>query len=364
MRILFALPGLHRVERGAEVAFMSIATALAQGGDEVTLIGSGTPRAGTPYRFIHAGAVPRERFEALPSIPVLRGDTAYEEASFVPGLLKAYRPYSYDVTVTCGFPFTNWTLRRPVRGGRPPHVFVTQNGEWPAISDKSEYRFFGCEGLVCTNPDFFENSRDRWNAALIPNGVAMERFRNAKPDRAAFGFPPGAKIVLMVSALIESKRVADGVRAVAELPDVHLVCAGDGGLRDEIDALAERLMPGRFTRLTVTPGQMPALYRSADLFLHLSRDESFGNVYVEALASDLPIVAHDMARVRWIVGDDAILVDTTDHVRLVAALQDAVDQADRSDPSRVRRAEQFDWTSVAARYRDFLTSVVANTSSI
>ena len=343
---------------------MSVASALAKGGDEVTLIGSGMPHAGTPYRFIHAGAVARERFEALPSIPVLRGDTAYEEASFVPGLLKAYRPRSYDVTVTCGFPFTNWVLRRPARGGRPPHVFVTQNGEWPAVSDKSEYRFFGCEGLVCTNPDFFENSRDRWNAALIPNGVDMAKFRTAKPGRAAFGFPADARIVLMVSALIASKRVADGVRAVAELPDVHLVCAGDGGLRDDIDALAERLMPGRFTRLTVSSAQMPALYRSADVFLHLSRDESFGNVYVEALASDLPIVAHDMARVRWIVGDDAVLVDTTDHARLVAALRTAVYQTPGSDPARTRRAEQFDWASVAERYREFLTSVVAEANAI
>ena len=41
MRILFALPGLHRHDRGAEVAFIAIARELARAGHAVTLIGSG-----------------------------------------------------------------------------------------------------------------------------------------------------------------------------------------------------------------------------------------------------------------------------------------------------------------------------------
>ena len=43
MRILFALAGLHRVNRGAEVAFISIALELARTGHKVALIGSGPP---------------------------------------------------------------------------------------------------------------------------------------------------------------------------------------------------------------------------------------------------------------------------------------------------------------------------------
>ena len=42
MKILMALPGLHRVSRGAEVAFESVASGLAQSGEiEVTVAGSG-----------------------------------------------------------------------------------------------------------------------------------------------------------------------------------------------------------------------------------------------------------------------------------------------------------------------------------
>ena len=162
MRILFALSGLHRHDRGAEIAFISLAEELARLGESVTLIGSGKQRSSTPYRFITAGSLARENFEFLPSIPFLRDDCAYEELTFVPSLLKRYRPNDYDVTLTCGYPFSNWILRRPTLWGqRPPHVFVTQNGDWPARANNAEYRFFGCEGLVCTNPDYYERTKSR-----------------------------------------------------------------------------------------------------------------------------------------------------------------------------------------------------------
>ena len=141
MRILFALPGLHRHNRGAEVAFISLAEELTRFGETVTLIGSGTHRGSTPYRFVSAGSLTRESFESFPSIPFLRNDCAYEELTFVPCLLKTYRPKDYDITLTCGYPFVNWTLRRPtLRGYRPPHVFVTQNGDWPAYAKNAEYQ--------------------------------------------------------------------------------------------------------------------------------------------------------------------------------------------------------------------------------
>ena len=58
MRILFALPGLHRVRRGAEVAFESIAQHLALGGGhEVTLFGSGRESPPRAYRFQRVPAV-------------------------------------------------------------------------------------------------------------------------------------------------------------------------------------------------------------------------------------------------------------------------------------------------------------------
>lgn len=356
MRILFALAGLHRVDRGAEIAFMSIAAQLARQGEEVTLIGSGPDRRGSEYRYIQVGSMRRETFERWPALPMFRNETAWEEASFACGLLRAYRPWDYDVTLACSYPWTNLALRRPAAGGRPPHVFVTQNGDWPAHSDQSEFRLFGCDGLVCINPDYFERNRNCYRSALIPNGVDTARFSPGPPDRERLGIPTGARVVLMVSAFIPSKNVHEAINAVARLPETILVVAGDGPLREEMRQLAERHIPGRYMQLTLAADEMPSLYRSADVFLHLSRDESFGNVYVEAMASGLPIVSYDLPRTRWIVGDLGHLA--ADRDALVVQLRRALVEGDALSGPLVARAKQFDWSSVALRYREFLDQVV------
>jgi glycosyltransferase involved in cell wall biosynthesis len=364
MRILFVLPGLHRFDRGAEIAFIAVASELAKMGDTVTLIGSGSERAGSPYRFLRTTSLRREHFESFPSIPTLRSEYAYEELTFVPGLLRRYRPADYDVTITCSYPFSNWVLRRPAFGRlRPPHVFVTQNGDWPAFANNSEFRFFGCEGLVCTNPDFYERNKARWRCRLIPNGVDCDRFSPGSAQRDLFDIPTDRPIVLMVSALIPTKRVEVGVDAVSRIPKAHLVVAGDGPLRDIITDKAAQLLPGRFTCLSVSPEQMPALYRSADVFLHLSKNEPFGNVFVEAMACGLPVVGHDSPRSRWIMGADEFLLDTESPGAIAQQIELALRASHGTSENRSMKAAAFSWTKVARQYRDFLQAVVASRSN-
>jgi glycosyltransferase involved in cell wall biosynthesis len=360
MRVLFALPGLHRYDRGAEIAFISIAKELANAGDSVTLMGSGQEQPGLPYRFLRTRSVRRENFRSWPAIPALRNDCAYEELTFVPDLLLQYRPSEYDVTLTCSYPFTNWILRRPILWGRrPPHVFVTQNGDWPAYSDQAEFRWFGCEGLVCTNPDFYERNRVRWRCELIPNGVDCVRFKPGPAQRELFGLPAEKLIVLMVSALIPTKRVEVAVTTVRQIPDAHLVVAGNGPLRQHLEAAAAKILPGRFTLLSVPQDQMPSLYRSATVFLHLAKDESFGNVFLEALACGLPVVAHDSIRTRWIVGQDQFLLDTDDQSAIAAEIKRAAGASTARKQSGVSVAKSFSWQRIGKMYRDFIQAVAA-----
>ncbi len=361
-RTLFALPGLHRVNRGAEVAFESIARNMATVCEwPVSLIGSGRDREEEPYSYSGAGCVSRERFERMPSIPVLRGPTCYEELTWLPGLLRRYNPSHFEATLTCSFPFTNWVLtRRKIGGRRPAHIFVTQNGDWPAISNKSEFRKFDCDGLVCTNPDYFDRAGVLWPSRLIPNGVDPSIFCPAEADRGVFGLPQDRPVALMVSALIESKRVADGVRAAAKVSDLHLVVAGDGPERATVDALGTELMPGRFSRVELPRLQMPDLYRCADVFLHMSKTEPSANAYMEALATGLPIVTHDRRVTKWTLESCGSLLDTEDLEAVAGAIRDALD----SDSSRKIEERlglinrRFAWAQIAREYCEFIDTVI------
>ena len=99
-------------------------------------------------------------------------------------------------------------------------------------------------------------------------------------------------------------------------------------------------------------------YRSADAFLHLSRDESFGNVFVEAMACGIPVVAYDLSRTRWILGDQGCLAASEKSDELALRIEEAISQRGALTNGLVDRASRFDWSAIAGRYRDFLGQVV------
>jgi glycosyltransferase involved in cell wall biosynthesis len=285
----------------------------------------------------------------------------YEELSFASSLARRVPIDAFDVTLTCGFPYLNLLLQRskmfPRRG---KHIFVTQNGDWAASGSGLEPRFFTCDGLICTNPIYYDRNKDRWTAALIPNGIEPARFCPGPAERERLGFPLNKSVVLMVSALEPGKRVIEAMRSVAQVPDAYLVVAGDGPLRGEVDALAARLLPGRFHRSLFAHEDMPSLYRSCDVFLHTCIRESFGNVYIEALSSGARIVAHDDEVTRWILGAHARLVDTTDAGRLAAAISAALATPGDVSAEAVRYAhKRFGWAAVAQSYAGFCEAILA-----
>jgi glycosyltransferase involved in cell wall biosynthesis len=109
--------------------------------------------------------------------------------------------------------------------------------------------------------------------------------------------------LLYVGNLTPPKRVDTLLRAMArvgrERPDACLTIVGDGELREDLEALAERL--GLAGRLGVDQkarflgrrphDQVPALMRQADLFVHCSEHEGLPVAIQEALAAGLPVVA-------------------------------------------------------------------------
>ncbi len=359
------LPGLHRVTRGAEVAFEAIAHHLGQRSDvELSLFGSGHVLEGKPYNFQHVPNLPRENFEQWPKFPIMRTEFAYEELTFLPGLMQCYQPERFDLTVTCSYPFLNWFLRWCGGKQRPAHVFVTQNSDYPAIANRREYRFFSCDGLVCINQEYYQRNQDRWFSTLIPNGVDTERFSPGIVDRSQFGLPQGKQIALMVSALSQSKRVVEGIYAASKIPDLHLVVCGDGPEREAVKAAAISLMPGRFHLIKLSYEQMPDIYRAADVFMHMCQDEPFGMVYLESLSTGLPIVSHNQPVTKWILEDKAILVDTTDAAKVAQGIREALNSnsVEKAQSRRSLAIERFSWQKIEQQYYEFFQAVVGKSN--
>src|SRR4051794_36259576 len=99
LRVLFALPGLHRVNRGAEVVLEEVANrAAANPAFAVTVFGSGPARPGQPYRYRKLKGFRREWFEKFPRVPYARDHYMWEELAHAPSLYFNYRPADFDVS--------------------------------------------------------------------------------------------------------------------------------------------------------------------------------------------------------------------------------------------------------------------------
>jgi glycosyltransferase involved in cell wall biosynthesis len=91
----------------------------------------------------------------------------------------------------------------------------------------------------------------------------------------------------------------------------------------------------------------------------MSQDEPSANAYLEALATGLPVVAHDWEVVRWTMDGVGNLVDTSDFAAVSRALQDALSRRTPADiasrTAMIRR--RFAWSSIAGDYCRFFDQI-------
>jgi len=174
---------------------------------------------------------------------------------------------------------------------------------------------------------------------VVPNGVPSERFPLASADeraraRRTFGVAaddPDRFVVGSVGALAEEKGVDVAVEAVAAVPGVELLVAGDGPVRRELERVAARCAPSRIHFTGVLDDVRPA-YAAADVVVLPSRGgDSMPAALIEAGLCGRPTIATDVGAIADVVvpGETGELVPVGD----VKALADAIVRR-RDDPAR------------------------------
>ncbi len=140
---------------------------------------------------------------------------------------------------------------------------------------------------------------------VIPYGIPLARFAEPPaPDilaqaRARYRPASGKPVLLFVGRLRYYKGLDTLLAALPRIDaDARLLVAGTGPMAREWQALAANLgLEQRIRWLgEVSDGELPALYRSADLYVLPAghRSEAFGLAMVEAMASGLPAVCTEL----------------------------------------------------------------------
>jgi glycosyltransferase involved in cell wall biosynthesis len=203
--------------------------------------------------------------------------------------------------------------------------------------------------------------RDR--LALVPNGVALERF-GALPDvsaaRARLGLPMDATIAVMVANLNHHKGHADlldGLGSVRLPEDFVLVCVGrDDGIGGELAARADALGLGDRVRWLGSRSDVPEVLAAADLAISASHQEGSSNAVLEAMAAGLPVVGTNVGGTPEAVVDGVHgrLVPAHDPAAIGAAVAELCGSASRRREMGVAAArrihEAYSMQACIARY--------------
>jgi glycosyltransferase involved in cell wall biosynthesis len=147
-------------------------------------------------------------------------------------------------------------------------------------------------------------------------------------------------------------------------PRCRFVLVGDGPLRAKL----QRDHPECIFTGFVPRDELARHYASADVYIHASLTETFGNVLTEALASGLAVAGFDYAAARQFIQHGynglALPSDRPDML-LAAATRLATDAALRVHLRAAARAavEPQSWETVIAHFESDLASVVARAQS-
>ena len=149
--------------------------------------------------------------------------------------------------------------------------------------------------------------------AYVPNGVDRERFRAGEEPglREELGIPQGAVVVGCVGEITAEKKQDVLIEAVAALRErqdgLFAVLVGDSvkqpGAERECRELAERLGVADRVVFAGYRRDIERFYRIFDVYAHPSLREGFGVPVIEAMASEVPVVASRVRGPREIISD-------------------------------------------------------------
>jgi glycosyltransferase involved in cell wall biosynthesis len=215
----------------------------------------------------------------------------------------------------------------------------------------------------------------------ISNGVADEMAQLARMDRAKFDVvynpipkpdpvkdlsaaeaawgPRKGKRILTVGSFKPQKNHALLIRAFARLPADQghtLMLLGEGGLRNEMSALANELDVSSRIRMPGFFRDPNPFYATSDLFVLSSDYEGFGNVVVEALGWGVPVVSTDcVSGPSEILGGGkyGLLTPVGDEQALASAIAKSLGM-EHDKSALIARAAEFSPQAAAEKYLKLL----------
>jgi glycosyltransferase involved in cell wall biosynthesis len=147
-----------------------------------------------------------------------------------------------------------------------------------------------CQGLCAPSDSAAEAARSFFNGEVevIPNPIDIDRFKPAQNREGAFRAkycPDGKVLAVIVGRLAREKNLDLICEHLGNDDRINTVFVGDGPYGEHLKRRWNATSTG-FLR----GDKLMAAYQQADVFVQLSKVETFGLTLLEAMASGLPAV--------------------------------------------------------------------------
>ncbi|MBW3614929.1 MAG: glycosyltransferase [Actinobacteria bacterium] len=361
---------------GQNVHVAALAQALAQLGHEV-VVHTRRETPDLPRRVDLCPGVVVDHVDAGPPRPVTKDCLLPFMGDFAADLQRSWQTERPDV-VHAHFWMSGWASLEAARPLGIPvvqtlHALGVVKRRHQGAKDTSPSERLAMEEMIvrrvdhivatCTD-ELFELLRlgaEASRVSVVPCGVDLDLFTPSGPVEQR---DPRRRRIVVVSRLVERKGIGNVITALADVPDTDLLIAGGAPKAELVDdpeyrrlaalakeyGVAERVeFRGRVGR-----GELPALFRSADVVVCVPWYEPFGIVPLEAMACGVPVVASAVGGLVDTVVDGVtgVLVPARQPARLAEALTDLLDAPDvmraLGAAGAARARNRYGWLRVAS----------------
>ncbi|NWG32057.1 MAG: glycosyltransferase family 4 protein [Rhodocyclaceae bacterium] len=311
MRIALLCSGLSNIQRGHEIFARDLFELLKDSLDITLFKGGGDPAPGeividnvsrnSPFiKDVHVAAS-QKWVAAMQESERLR----LEAETFAYAALKPLLEGGYDIIHCLEKDVCNIIYDHRHFFSKTPKIVFSNGGAMPA-RDLPRCDF------VQEHTDYNLARSAKGKAFMIPHGVDTELFHPGVHSdfRARHGIPEDAFVVISVGTICYwHKRMDYVIREVSGVPDAWLVIVGqECPDTPAIVQLGKELMGERIIFTKMAHHDLPQAYAAADVFVLGSLFETFGIVYIEAMAMGLPVICTDHENQKLIV-KEGIFID-------------------------------------------------------
>lgn len=241
------------------------------------------------------------------------------------------------------------------------------------IHTKWKYQYKKIQKIICVSnavkKNFISFIDDKKLEVIYP-GIDVNKFQNSEISiqnslKQELNISNETKLIGIVSALEPEKNIEEFIKIAERITnkknDIKYVIIGDGSLKSNLISQISNLKSQ--IHILGFRDDIPQILPSLDVFLFTSKNEGFGQVLLEAMASKVPVITSNFATAKEIIEDKKtgfIYKDINDAVQLIEKMLTTNDLRLTTITNAFNFVQYFDIKEMNEKINDLYQTIIYN----